>query len=203
VDSVATNADDDDLNSADGVVKVDSSDSSDTKANAVNVNADSGDGVPAVVSVSDSNDDGVAPAVVSVDSISGDSGSNSDSDSGDLATTGGSSADQAIDIDSGDDDANTMRHSGGITQRKGSGRTNIGGAVLAICGILIFLAVSSGIWCFYKSKNAAFVSLKAIDVEENEYANAQTVQEEDEQTVMMTVVTDGPQVTACSDEDIL
>lgn len=175
------------------VVKVESDSSDADKTKVVNVDTDSGDGI----------------AVVSVDSGSGSSDgvasiSNSDdSASGDIATTGGSSSkDEAIDVDSGDDDANTMRH-GGIAAGKGSGRTNIGGAVLAVCGVLLFLAVSSGVWCYYKSKHSAFVSLKVIDVEEHEYGGNDTVQEEDEQAVMMTVVTDGPAVTACSDEDIL
>merc|ERR1719216_260991 len=85
---------------------------------------------------------------------------------------------------------------GGLTQ---SGSTsNVAGAVLGVCGVLAFLAIASGAWCYCKSKERAFVSLNVIDLEEHDHDNV------DEHTVMMTVVNEGNAITACSeDEDIL
>merc|ERR1711971_403087 len=113
------------------------------------------------------------------------------------------------DSNSSDDDSNASLDSkeaasgfshGGLRQ---SGHTsNIAGAVLGVCGVLAFLAIASGAWCYCKSKERAFVSLNVIDLEEHDHDNEQG--HVDEHTVMMTVVNEGNAITACSeDEDIL
>merc|ERR1711971_664581 len=112
------------------------------------------------------------------------------------------------DSNSSDDDSNASLDSkeaasgfshGGLRQ---SGHTsNIAGAVLGVCGVLAFLAIASGAWCYCKSKERAFVSLNVIDLEEHDHDEHG---HEDEHTVMMTVVNEGNAITACSeDEDIL
>merc|ERR1712062_945257 len=137
----------------------------------VDVDSESGDGVED----DDSNADGVV--------IDDDDDSNSSDDDSSNASSDSTEA------------ASGFSH-GGLRQ---SGHTsNIAGAVLGVCGVLAFLAIASGAWCYCKTKERAFVSLNVIDLEEHDHDNV------DEHTVMMTVVNEGNAITACSeDEDIL
>merc|ERR1719242_1750248 len=156
------------------------------------VDTESGDGVPAVDVDTDDMDEN--------DDKNDDDDDSSDGSMDDEET-------ETVDVDSVDDKdaddtkssgkADAFGHSGKVAPSKGAGNTNIVGAVVAVFGIFAFVAIASGIWCYCKSKEKAFVSLNVIDLEEHdEDVN-------DEQTVMMTVVNEGHSITVCDDEDIL
>merc|ERR1712203_1284153 len=116
----------------------------------------------------------------------GDSGSDSNSDSGAEVVP------VEIDTDSGNDSGDDLAEN-----RMRESNAGAFGIVFAVFGVLLFVGIASGVWCYCKSKEKAFVSVNVIDVEDHDEDVC------DEQLVMMTKVEGTRQhnITVCEDEE--
>merc|ERR1712048_403455 len=116
----------------------------------------------------------------SIDSVDVDTDRGSDTDSDSNSDSGAEVVPVVeIDTDSGDDSGddlaeNRMRESnagafGGdsISESTGSA-VGVLGIVFAVFGVLLFVGIASGVWCYCKSKEKAFVSVNVIDVEDHD-----------------------------------
>merc|ERR1712154_241834 len=167
------------------------------------------------------DDDSVGSVEDSVDSVvedvdtSNDDSSGNDMDGIDVDTddSGGDDMPQSVNEDDDETDADDMRtnrgvdgfgQNNGLASGKGKGNTNIVGAVLGVLSLFVFVGIASGVWCYCKSREKAFVSVNVIDVDEDMQMHV-VRGGDDEQTVMMAEMNEGRghAITVCEDEDIL